>query len=349
MHKILFFLISTLVLLCSCNEDGTTEPNKIIPNKNIAFISTRDGNPELYTMLSDGSQQKRITHSFGYERDPAWDGKKEKIAYYLMENGNEGIYIIDPVLLDSIKIVDSWSLYGNLNWNSTSTRICFDTYLSRLHNVIGLIDINSNGVSYLTPDSVFQEYSPSWSFDGNRVSFIYRDSLLNSNYRLITCQQNGLERKILYESSGIIYYPLFSPNSNTIAFYEKIGSVEKARIRLLNLDNSSINTVYDSAYIHPNVSNKYRLEWSPDGSKIAFISGGETIEDICIITKDGNNLIHLTNDKYSNTSPHWSEDGKEIIFVSNRTGSKQIFLIDLDSQKIKQLTFSSGDNYSPNW
>jgi TolB protein len=349
MYKTFIFLINTLILLCSCTENSTTEPNDMIPNKSITFISNRDANPELYIMLSDGSQQKRITHSGGYERDPVWDHRKENIAYYLMENGHEGIYIIDPELLDSTKIVDSWSLYGNINWNNTGTSICFDTYQSRLHSVIGLINVNTASTSYITPDSIFQEYSPSWSFDGNRVAFISKDSLLNSTNRLVTCLQNGQGREIIYESSGVIYYPLFSTNSNLLAFYEKIGSLEKFKIRLFNLDNNSINTIYDSAYIHPNISNEYRLEWSPDGSKIAFISGGENSEDICTIKKDGSDFINLTNDNYSNTAPHWSEDGKEIVFVSNRSGSKQIFSVDTDSQVIKQLTFSSGENYSPNW
>ena len=125
MKNILLFLLSTLILSSACNETGTTEPDNIISNKNISFISERDGNPELYTMLSDGSQQKRITYSLGYERDPAWDNKKEKIAYYLMENGHEGIYIIDTLLLDSIKIADSWSLYGKIDWNSTSFKYMF--------------------------------------------------------------------------------------------------------------------------------------------------------------------------------------------------------------------------------
>lgn len=349
MKNILLFLLSTLILVSACNETGTTEPDNIISNKNISFISERDGNPELYTMLSDGSQQKRITYSLGYERDPAWDNKKEKIAYYLMENGHEGIYIIDTLLLDSIKIADSWILYGKIDWNNTSSSICFDTYQNRLHRVIGLVNIITSTISYITPDSVFQEYSPSWSFDGSMIAFVSKDSLLNGNFSLITCQQNGQGREIQYISSGIIYYPSFSPNSNFIAFYDRIGNIEKSKIRLINLDNKSISTLYDSAYVHPNISNQYRLEWSPDGLNLAFISGSENNEDVCIIKRDGSNFINLTNDGHSNTSPSWSGDGKEIIFVSNRSGYKQIYSIDINTKVIKQLTFSNGDNYSPTW
>ena len=181
------------------------------------------------------------------------------------------------------------------------------------------------------------------------IAFVSKDSLLNGNFSLTTCQQNGQGREILYTSPGIIYYPSFSPKSNLIAFYDRIGNVEKSKIQLINLDNISISTLYDSAYVHPNISNQYRLEWSPDGLNLAFISGSENNEDVCIIKKDGSNFINLKNYGHSNTSPSWSSDGKEIIFVSNRTGNKQIYSVDINTKVIKQLTFSNGDNYSPTW
>ncbi len=44
----------------------------------IAFTSTRDGDPEIYTMNLDGSDQKRLTFAKGYDGGAffSWDGKK---------------------------------------------------------------------------------------------------------------------------------------------------------------------------------------------------------------------------------------------------------------------------------
>jgi Tol biopolymer transport system component len=41
----------------------------------IAFVSWRDGNPEIYIMNADGRGQTRLTNSPGYDWHPAWTGK----------------------------------------------------------------------------------------------------------------------------------------------------------------------------------------------------------------------------------------------------------------------------------
>lgn len=41
-------------------------------NGKIAFASTRDGNPEIYVMNADGSEQTRLTNSPAYDDVPDW-------------------------------------------------------------------------------------------------------------------------------------------------------------------------------------------------------------------------------------------------------------------------------------
>ena len=41
-------------------------------NGKIAFISERDGNPEVYVMNADGSEQTRLTNNKSNDQDPYW-------------------------------------------------------------------------------------------------------------------------------------------------------------------------------------------------------------------------------------------------------------------------------------
>jgi Tol biopolymer transport system component len=52
-------------------------------------MSNRDGNYEIYTMKSDGSEQKRITNTPCFEIFPVWSPDGTKIAYSqkIMQNG----------------------------------------------------------------------------------------------------------------------------------------------------------------------------------------------------------------------------------------------------------------------
>lgn len=49
----------------------------------IAFMSGRDGNPEIYVMNADGTEQRRLTNSLENESEPFWsplilEGKDKK-------------------------------------------------------------------------------------------------------------------------------------------------------------------------------------------------------------------------------------------------------------------------------
>lgn len=56
------------------DAEGTVSPM----GDKIVFTSTRDGDPEIYTMNLDGTDQRRLTHARGYDGGPffSWDGKK---------------------------------------------------------------------------------------------------------------------------------------------------------------------------------------------------------------------------------------------------------------------------------
>src|SRR5437667_12516153 len=80
--------------------------------------------------------------------------------------------------------------------------------------------------------------------------------------------------------------------------------------------------------IEPNGTNRVQLTsdpaadfdpaFSPDGSKIAFVSKRDGNYEIYVMEADGTNPRRLTNDPGFDTNPAWSPDGSQIAFNSNR-------------------------------
>lgn len=67
------------------NADGTNQ-QRLTENKvddysptwsadstKIAFVSQRDGNPEIYVMDADGKNQRRLTRNLANDMFPAWN------------------------------------------------------------------------------------------------------------------------------------------------------------------------------------------------------------------------------------------------------------------------------------
>ena len=89
--------------------------------------------------------------------------------------------------------------------------------------------------------------------------------------------------------------------------------------------------------------------WSPDGTRLAFMSAAELEDrgDICVINADGTGLQNLTDtpDVFE-TTPTWSPDGAQIAYGTWSGDDHQIYVMDSDGGG-NHLVASDGD--WPSW
>ena len=82
--------------------------------------------------------------------------------------------------------------------------------------------------------------------------------------------------------------------------------------------------------------------FSPDGSRIVFVSNRDGNPEIYAMDADGSNVARLTNDPQLDGHPVFTPDGQAILFQSQRAGGKlQIFSMNADGTGVKQLTQDS--------
>ncbi|MDA8388393.1 MAG: LpqB family beta-propeller domain-containing protein [Nitrospiraceae bacterium] len=86
--------------------------------------------------------------------------------------------------------------------------------------------------------------------------------------------------------------------------------------------------------------------FSPDGSKIAFVSDRDGSPQIYIMDTHGYNTARITFQGDYNTSPAWSPSGDRLVFVGRYEGRDQIFTVKTDGSDLMLLT-SSGSNDAP--
>ena len=133
-----------------------------------------------------------------------------------------------------------------------------------------------------------------------------------------------------------------------IAFVGKYEIV-KSDIYMINPDGTGLFNLTNnySSNIDPN--------WSPDGSRIAFLSDREDTDnehvlyDIYVVNIDGFGLHRLIDNPGNDGGISWSPDGKHIAFYSDRQGSRDIYVMNDDGSGLSRLTDDPDLHGGPRW
>ncbi|OLC11309.1 MAG: hypothetical protein AUH41_00915, partial [Gemmatimonadetes bacterium 13_1_40CM_66_11] len=82
--------------------------------------------------------------------------------------------------------------------------------------------------------------------------------------------------------------------------------------------------------------------FSPDGSRIAFVSQRDGNAEIYVMNADGTGTTRVTNDPQADGRPSFLPDGQSLAFHSSRTAGKlQIWAVNVDGTGLTQLTRDS--------
>jgi len=145
------------------------------------------------------------------------------------------------------------------------------------------------------------------------------------------------------------YLPNFSPDGNTVAFTSDDGSdtdIFTVAIDAVGDPPPTTNISDETAGGHP-VGADNNPEFSPDGAKIAYDSGG----DIFVIALATGARTQITSGPESEYDPTWSPDGARIAYVKDLPPyNPEIFVIDAAAGATgTNITNDPALDFEPDW
>jgi Tol biopolymer transport system component len=92
-------------------------------------------------------------------------------------------------------------------------------------------------------------------------------------------------------------------------------------------------------------------QYSPDGTRVAFLSDRSGTRQIYVCDPDGSNLKPLTSlaEGVERPYPGWSPDGRQIVFAAKAAGATDLFVVDVQGGPPRRLTFEPSAEYHPQW
>ena len=201
----------------------------------VLFTSSRDGNTEIYSMLPDGREQRRLTTTVNSsEGEAAGSPNGRWIAYSRVEpDGKSYLWLMSRDGHNSQPIALAAGQDSHPTWSADGTRLAFARYEGGNADIYTL-QLADGVVTRLTvgPSA---DLGPDWSWANGRIAF--ESNQAGSNSEIYSMASDGTDvRQMTVNPSGDAQ-PNWSPVGSQLAFW---GSRAEQTIYRISADGSGL-------------------------------------------------------------------------------------------------------------
>jgi hypothetical protein len=251
-----------------------------------------------------------------------------------------------------------------------SGKIAYPRYVGgQTHYEIHVADVNGNDISVISTAS-----EPALDLAGNRIAYRSWDS---SNRGMVISNVGGGGRERPRGGAEPLEdsVPRWSPDGQSLVYATKrFGPHHNSQLRTHQLSNHSevdlglgdnpdwsndglrVVAKGNALVIMNNTGGNVRQltndgsdsspDWSPVGSKIAFMRNTGGNWDIWVINADGTGETRLTTADSVDGLPAWSPDGANIAFLSDRGGTWAIWVMAANGSGQRKLFNTGSSTYA---
>ena len=269
-----------------------------IASTQIAFVSARTGNKEIWAMDYDGANQHALSSLRSISLTPRWSPDASRIAFTCYPTtGLVSAQICMYSMLTS-KLL-AWPRFHGTNsapaWSPDGGKVMF---MSSMYGNPELFIADADGghvkrITFAVGASTSAAWNPK---TGQQVAFV---SDRGGTPQLYTMDADGGDvQKVPLPDMGYVIDPAWSPNGQLLAFSWRRPSGNYDIYAMDIATHQLVELTRDAA-------RNERPSWAPDGRHLVFESTRTGTRQIWSMLADGTNVHQLTT-QGDNESPNWS-------------------------------------------
>jgi Tol biopolymer transport system component len=289
---------ATVEFRVSCQRRVTAPPPPAPQPTRIAWVSTRDGNREIYVMNVDGSGAARLTTSAEQDSDPSWHPGGDLLAWTTAPAAAPAAgepelsrLAIADLAAGTREVLDPSSTvsYGYPAWSPDGARLAFSSSLGSATRNIFIAPPDLSQRRQVTAFTALT-LRPSWSPDGARIAF-------DSDNEIWVANADGTVPYRLTFHAGVDINAQWSPDGRRILFQSnRAGNFD---LYVMDADGSSVRRLTSD------LADDIDAVWSPDGARILFASRRDGDLELHVMDADGGNVRQLTVNGADDFDPSW--------------------------------------------
>lgn len=264
----------------------------------ITFYSHRDGNFEIYTMNSDGSNQTRLTSNAAADSSPVWSPNGRQIAFDTNRDGNDEIYVMDADGKNQHRLTHNPGIDAYPNWSPDGAQIAFAS-IRNANKEKGNPEIyvmNADGSNLKQITDLGWATRPRWSPDGKWILF--------ERGQIYAIRPDGTEmwQVSTPREKATMILGGWSPDGKRVLYTEAVGiNINTSFPVIATLAQNGRAEVISWKSVNVPPMPYHSASFSADGKAILF-SGLRNIYRFDLISKQ---LIQLTHNlqERANTAP----------------------------------------------
>lgn len=359
--------VASLLVSHAANE---ARPLYSPDGQQLAFISSRTGNGDIYLLTLATGDLKRLTFDDGLDQLDGWSRDGRWIYFSSTSRDIGGLNDLYRVSLNGgTPMAVSADRYTNEFFCAPSPDgktlafaargIASGQWWRKGHSHIDESEIwllrsfdgGTGTYERVTAPGGAKEMWPMWSADGSKLFYVSdRSDAGNKNgaQNIWTATPGRSEaRRVSNFTDGRVLWPSISYDGREVVFEHNFAiwkldtSSGKASEVAITRRGASTGPAVERQRLSDRIS---ELQLSPDGKKVAFVVRGEVF---AASASDGGDAARVSNSVAEEYQIAWAPDSRRLVYVSDRDGVPHLFLYDFTNNSETQLTRAAADDSTP--